>query len=92
MQRQQVLVASRLGATVGYSRVTLLRDAQGETIEFLVLTRWTSLAAIRAFAGEDLGRAVVEPEAVAARSVSMRRCGTTRWCRTSRTDGVGLTA
>jgi heme-degrading monooxygenase HmoA len=50
----------------GFLGATLLREAQGETIEFLVLTRWASLAAIRAFAGEDLGRAVVEPEAVTA--------------------------
>jgi hypothetical protein len=66
MQRQQVSVAFSLGAAVGYSYATLPRDAQGETIEFLVLTRWASLAGIRAFAGEDPGRAVVEPAAVAA--------------------------
>ena len=50
----------------GFLGATLLREIQGETIEFPVLTRWTSLEAIRVFAGEDLGKAIVEPEAVAA--------------------------
>jgi hypothetical protein len=31
-----------------------------------VLARWQSLAAIRAFAGADIEKAVVEPNAVAA--------------------------
>jgi hypothetical protein len=44
----------------------LLRRDDAERIEFLVLTRWTSLDAIRSFAGADIARAVVEPEAVAA--------------------------
>jgi heme-degrading monooxygenase HmoA len=35
-------------------------------VEFLVLTRWASMDAIRAFAGDDVGKAVVEPEAVQA--------------------------
>jgi heme-degrading monooxygenase HmoA len=35
-------------------------------LEFLVLTRWQSMDAIRAFAGEDVENAVVEPGAVAA--------------------------
>jgi len=35
-------------------------------VEFLVLTRWTSMEAIRAFAGPNPERAVVEPGAIAA--------------------------
>jgi heme-degrading monooxygenase HmoA len=35
-------------------------------VEFVVLTRWSSMEAIRAFAGPDVDRAVVEPGAVAA--------------------------
>ena len=35
-------------------------------IEFLVLTKWQSMDAIRAFAGDDVGKAVVEAGAVAA--------------------------
>lgn len=38
----------------------------GGTVEYTVLTRWSSLDAIKAFAGADIDRAVVEPEAVAA--------------------------
>jgi hypothetical protein len=35
-------------------------------IEFLVLTRWRSIDAFEAFAGGDIGGAVVEPGALAA--------------------------
>ena len=41
------------------------REVDGH-IEFLVLTRWQSMAAIEAFAGSDVAKAVVEPGAVAA--------------------------
>ena len=37
-----------------------------ERIEFLVLTRWQSIEAIRGFAGSDISKAVVEPAAAAA--------------------------
>jgi hypothetical protein len=37
-----------------------------EEIEFLVLTLWESMEAIRAFAGDQPELAVVEPEARAA--------------------------
>lgn len=59
-------VLSTLRGIDGFLGATLLREVQGEAIEFLVLTRWVSRAAIRAFAGDDPDRAVVEPEAVAA--------------------------
>src|SRR5262245_19980803 len=52
-------IAGFLGASL------LQRDREGE-VEFLVLTRWVSIEAVRAFAGDDVSRAVVEPEAVAA--------------------------
>ena len=35
-------------------------------VEFLVLTRWQSMDAVRAFAGPEVDRAIVEPGAVAA--------------------------
>jgi heme-degrading monooxygenase HmoA len=38
----------------------------GDLIEFLVLTRWTSMGAIREFAGADPDKAAVEPGAIAA--------------------------
>jgi heme-degrading monooxygenase HmoA len=37
-----------------------------DKLEFLVITRWQSMDAIRAFAGGDIENAVVEPDAVAA--------------------------
>jgi heme-degrading monooxygenase HmoA len=49
----------------GFRGASLLR-AGDEEIEFLVLTRWDSMAVIRAFAGDAVGRAVVDPGAVAA--------------------------
>jgi heme-degrading monooxygenase HmoA len=50
----------------GFLGASLLRHDRPDEIEFLVMTRWTSLDAIRAFAGEHPDRAVVEPEAAAA--------------------------
>jgi heme-degrading monooxygenase HmoA len=38
----------------------------GDKVEFLVLTRWASFDAIRAFAGADVAKAVLEPGALAA--------------------------
>ena len=59
-------VLPELRATNGFLGATLMRrDQPGET-EFVVATRWASLDAIRAFAGETLERAVVEPGAIAA--------------------------
>ena len=49
----------------GFLGALLLRQVQGREVEFLVLTRWASLGAVRAFAGDDIDRAVVEPEAAA---------------------------
>ena len=50
----------------GFAGVQLGRRHLGDKIEFLVLTRWRSMDAIRAFAGKDVEKAVVEPDAVAA--------------------------
>ena len=50
----------------GFLGATLSRRQRDDAIEFLVLTRWRSLDAIRGFAGADISRAVVEPEGVAA--------------------------
>ena len=40
----------------------LRRDVGGHT-EFLAITLWESRQAIEAFAGRDIGKAIVEPEA-----------------------------
>jgi heme-degrading monooxygenase HmoA len=50
----------------GFLGAMLLRREQAGRLEFLVITRWESLDAIKGFTGEDFERAVVEPGAVAA--------------------------
>ena len=50
----------------GFLGARLLRRKLPDAIEFVVLTRWSSLHAIKAFAGDDMDQAVVEPGAVAA--------------------------
>ena len=52
-----------LPALAGHRGAYLLRRETAEGTEFLAVTLWDSLAAIRAFAGEDAERAVVEPRA-----------------------------
>jgi heme-degrading monooxygenase HmoA len=59
-------VLPELRATPGFLGAVLMQRRQDGEIEFRVETRWASLDAIRAFAGEALDRAVVEPGAVAA--------------------------
>ncbi len=62
--REKVL--TELRRLDGFIGVSLLRAPHPGGVEFLVLTRWRSIEAIRAFAGDDIRRAVVEPGAVAA--------------------------
>ena len=50
----------------GFLGADLLKEEKDGQVEYFVLTRWASLDAIKAFAGEDYAQAVVEPEAVAA--------------------------
>jgi heme-degrading monooxygenase HmoA len=59
-------VLPELGGIAGFLGARLLRRTLGAQIEFVVLTRWSSLAAIKAFAGDDIEQAVVEPGAIAA--------------------------
>ena len=59
------VVLPELAAVGGYRGATLLqRDLRGG-IEVVVSTRWDSLDAIHAFAGDDIARAVVHDEAAA---------------------------
>jgi len=51
----------RIMATTGLS-VCDLRQATTE-IEFVTITQFTDIVAVRAFAGKDYGRAVIEPGA-----------------------------
>jgi heme-degrading monooxygenase HmoA len=50
----------------GFVEASLLRHERGDEVGIFVITTWTSKDAIRAFAGADIERAVVEPEAVEA--------------------------
>ncbi|HTX42368.1 MAG TPA: hypothetical protein VMD25_11105 [Acidobacteriaceae bacterium] len=49
----------------GHQGVWLLRRDAGSESEFIVLNLFDSLAAVRQFAGEEYGIAVIEPEAKA---------------------------
>jgi heme-degrading monooxygenase HmoA len=49
-------------ATSGNRGVYALRRISGEEAEFLLLTLWDSLDAVRQFAGADVDRAVFYPE------------------------------
>jgi heme-degrading monooxygenase HmoA len=59
-------VLPQLQAIDGFVGGHLGQQRLGDRVEFLVLTRWASMDAIRAFAGPDVETAVVEPEAAAA--------------------------
>jgi heme-degrading monooxygenase HmoA len=59
-------VAPGLQRIPGFLGAYLSGRAAGDMIEYVVLTRWTDMASIRAFAGADPDKAVVEPAAIAA--------------------------
>jgi heme-degrading monooxygenase HmoA len=59
-------VLPQLQTLSGFLGAILLKETRFNEVEFLVLTRWASMDAIRQFAGNDISKAVVEPEAVAA--------------------------
>ena len=59
-------VLPELRRVPGFLGAYLSRRQLGDAIEFLVLTQWRSMDAIRGFAGSDASRAIVEPGAVAA--------------------------
>jgi heme-degrading monooxygenase HmoA len=50
----------------GFLGAHLSQRQINDKIEYLVLTRWASMEAVREFAGDDMAKAVVEPGAVAA--------------------------
>lgn len=49
----------------GFFGGTLLKEQRCDGVEFMVVTRWASVEAIRKFAGADAMKAVVEPAAEA---------------------------
>ena len=56
-------LAPQLVRLSGYLGATILEGDRDGGVELTVITRWSSLEAIRSFAGDDHQRAVVEPEA-----------------------------
>jgi heme-degrading monooxygenase HmoA len=63
----------------GYRGASVLRRVVGNEIEFMTLTRFTSLAAIRGFAGEDYEAAHVAPRARELLSRFDARCQHFEW-------------
>jgi mannose-6-phosphate isomerase-like protein (cupin superfamily) len=61
-------VRPHLESTEGFLGATIERVRDDGGTEIVVVTRWTSMDAIRAFAGQDIDLAVVEPEARAVLS------------------------
>ncbi|HEV8392382.1 MAG TPA: antibiotic biosynthesis monooxygenase [Dongiaceae bacterium] len=61
-------VFAALPAIEGHRGAYLLKRPVGDEVEFIAVTVWDSLAAIRKFAGDAIDRAVVEPEARAVLS------------------------
>lgn len=55
----------QLRQLAGFSGAYLLARDDNDLVELTAHTVWASLEAIRAFAGEDITTAVVEPEALA---------------------------
>lgn len=49
----------------GFLGGELLRERRGDSVDFLVMTRWASIEAVRRFAGPDATKAMVEPAAEA---------------------------
>jgi heme-degrading monooxygenase HmoA len=58
-------VRPALSSTAGFVDATVERVEVDGRVEIVVVTRWESMDAVRSFAGEDVGAAVVEPEAQA---------------------------
>lgn len=56
-------VAPHLKDIPGHRGASLLRCEAGDRVEFLAVTFWESIEAIRKFAGQNPDAAIVEPEA-----------------------------
>jgi heme-degrading monooxygenase HmoA len=59
-------VLPELAGVPGFLGAELGRRRLGDTIEFLLLTRWRDIGAIEGFARREIDKAVVEPGAIAA--------------------------
>lgn len=61
-------VRPQIEALPGFAGAWLLQKEESGEVEFLAVTHWQSLDAIRAFAGADVSAAKVEPQARAVLS------------------------
>ena len=52
-----------IGRVPGYLGASLLRRDAGDEVEFVTITQFTDMEAVRAFAGPDYTVAVIHPEA-----------------------------
>ncbi len=59
------VVLPELGKRPGFLGLDLCEAIRGDQVELLVISRWQSMEAVRAFAGANPDRAVVEPGAKA---------------------------
>jgi heme-degrading monooxygenase HmoA len=59
-------VMPELREVPGFLGAYLMSRRIGDLVEFTVISKWQSMDAVRAFAGADPSKAVVEPGAVAA--------------------------
>jgi heme-degrading monooxygenase HmoA len=59
------IVLPALRKLPGFLGLDLCQAARGDRVELLVISRWQSMDAVRAFAGPDPDRAVVDPGAKA---------------------------
>jgi heme-degrading monooxygenase HmoA len=57
------VVLPELRKLPGFLGLDLCEAARGDMVELLVVSRWESMDAIRAFAGDDPDQAIVEPGA-----------------------------
>jgi heme-degrading monooxygenase HmoA len=62
----RAVVIPELHRVAGFLGAYLTQHQAGELLEFVVITKWDSMDAIRAFAGPSPEKAVVEPGAAAA--------------------------
>jgi antibiotic biosynthesis monooxygenase (ABM) superfamily enzyme len=63
--KQEIFVGIAERQIAGYQGIQLLRRALGGEVEFMTIMWFDSLAAVRAFAGDDYEAAVVPPAAQA---------------------------
>jgi antibiotic biosynthesis monooxygenase (ABM) superfamily enzyme len=54
---------TRVREVPGFLAADLLRREDGDEVAFVTISRFESLESVRAFAGDDYERAVLEPEA-----------------------------